>query len=177
MPAAVRSRSRAALMVAAALLVTGCAVAAPGAENDEWIEQSMGEDLDAGELDAELIDPGMLEPPIDPGSIVPPFGSVAGLSGGAAGGTTGEMLPMMPRDASTAAPRDASTAAPRDAAAARPPTTAPRDAGRPATGTAGGAAASCNVLTCTNTCSVAGPFPCCGLLGCGCTWAPGAYCL
>lgn len=46
-------------------------------------------------------------------------------------------------------------------------------------GTSGGSSRSsaCDVLSCPG-CSVVGPFPCCRSNDtCGCTWAPGAYCL
>jgi hypothetical protein len=33
-------------------------------------------------------------------------------------------------------------------------------------------------IWCSNDCSISGPFRCCTLLDtCGCSWAPGAYCL
>jgi hypothetical protein len=45
-------------------------------------------------------------------------------------------------------------------------------------GGAGGTTTGCDPLRCNNECSLAGPLPCCTLLDtCGCTWAPGAYCL
>jgi hypothetical protein len=162
-----RFRSRAAVWLAPALLASGCAVAAPALEDDPFFEK--GDEEDAGDLDAAMIDPSVVDPePMDSGSVLPPFsgGSAGGTAGGAAGGTTGGV--MTARDAGAGA-RDASTGGPRDASAGRP-TTPARDAAAPTTG--------CNVLTCTNECSVAGPFPCCTLLDtCGCTWAPGAYCL
>jgi hypothetical protein len=38
--------------------------------------------------------------------------------------------------------------------------------------------ARCQESTCTNTCSLAGPLKCCTEAGrCGCSWAPGAYCM
>jgi hypothetical protein len=76
-----------------------------------------------------------------------------------------------PADAS--APKDAST--PKDASA--PPATR-NDAGKPAD-----PPPSNNECTrdsqCKNVCIAVGILPCCNtLLGsCGCTWAPGAYCL
>jgi hypothetical protein len=58
-----------------------------------------------------------------------------------------------------------------DAGAARPTQT--RDAG-----TSRPAATGCNAASCKNSCGLDGPINCCTLLDtCGCTWAPGAYCL
>ena len=66
--------------------------------------------------------------------------------------------------------------------ASRPPQTPPRtsDAGstRPTGGSTGTGTTRCQASTCTNECSLAGPLRCCTERGsCGCTWAPGAYCL
>jgi hypothetical protein len=168
MSAAVRFRSWTAAPIAALFLSVGCAVGAPVAEDDEFFEQNGpdledGGDLDA--LDAALIDPSLIDPgPIDSGNFLPPFmGGAGGVTGG---GTAGGTIP--PRDAGAAAGgRDASASTPRDAGSTRPPTTPDASA-----------ATGCDPLTCTNECSVAGPFPCCTLLDtCGCSWAPGAYCL
>jgi hypothetical protein len=169
MSAAVRFRSWAAVPIGALLLSAGCAVGAPVAEDDEFFEQNAEERSDGGELgalDAAMIDPSLIDPgPIDSGNFLPPF--MGGASGATSGGTAGGTIP--PRDAGAAGGRDASTSAPRDAGTTPPPATTTFDAS---------AAAGCNALTCTNECSVAGPFPCCTLLDtCGCTWAPGAYCL
>jgi hypothetical protein len=169
MSAAVRFRSCTAVPIAALLLSVGCAVGAPVAEDDDFFEQSAQEGGDAGDvgaLDAAIVDPSLIDPgPIDSGNFLPPF--MGGAGGTTGGGTAGGTVP--PRDAGTVGGRDASTSAPRDAATTRPPATTTRDAST---------AAGCNALTCTNECSVAGPFPCCTLLDtCGCTWAPGAYCL
>lgn len=55
----------------------------------------------------------------------------------------------------------------------RTPTTTTRDAGRGGSTTTG-----CQASRCTNSCGLDGPINCCTLLDtCGCTWAPGAYCL
>lgn len=162
-------RSRAGLWKASLTLLAGCAVAAPDAAHDPFFEENAHEgeqgagDLDASGLDPAL-DPGPVDPgPIDSGNVLPPFGATGGATlGGAAGGTTGSAPPA--RDAgggSTPTP-----GAGRDAGASRPPTPA------------GAPAAACDPFTCTNECSAAGPFPCCTLFDtCGCTWAPGAYCL
>ena len=77
------------------------------------------------------------------------------------------------RDAgtSTFSPRDASSGL-SEPGTSSPPSTRPASSGssRPTSG--------CNERSCTNDCSLGGPFQCCTLLDtCGCTWAPGAYCL
>lgn len=170
MTAPVPLRPWTAAPLAALLLSVSCAVGAPVAEDDEFFEQNAQDRDDGGDLgalDAAMIDPSLIDPgPIDSGYFLPPFMGDAGgaTSVDAAGGT------IPPRDAGAGDAGDASTSTtPRDAGTTPPPTTPARDAST---------AAGCNALTCTNECSVAGPFPCCTLLDtCGCSWAPGAYCL
>jgi hypothetical protein len=42
---------------------------------------------------------------------------------------------------------------------------------------AGGSGSKCDPKTCSSSCGLAGPLPCCTSNGtCGCTWAPGAVC-
>jgi hypothetical protein len=57
-----------------------------------------------------------------------------------------------------------------------PTTSTTRDAGSARGGTT--TTTGCQPSRCTNTCGLDGPINCCTLLDtCGCTWAPGAYCL
>ena len=99
--------------------------------------------------------------------------SDAGLDAGASGSSdAGLDAGNAPRDAGGA--NDAGADAGRDSGAQRD--SGQSGGGTPGGGTPGGAG-SCNPLNCDG-CSVAGPFPCCRDNNtCGCTWAPGGYCL
>lgn len=99
----------------------------------------------------------------------------------------------MPTQPTAPRQNDAGTASTRDAAAApsTPPSnnesSSPRDAGRTTTtrdaaaapSTPAPAANRCTKSSdCKNECGVTGILNCCTERGtCGCTWAPGAYCL
>jgi hypothetical protein len=94
---------------------------------------------------------------------------------------TGTQTPSVDLDAAGVDPPSGIADAGRPLDASRPQTP-PRtsDAGstRPTGGSTGTGTTRCQASTCTNECSLAGPLRCCTDRGsCGCTWAPGAYCL
>ena len=81
-------------------------------------------------------------------------------------------------------PDSTGTTPPSSTVDAARPAARPSDAGaRPTTDAGarpGGSTGTtrCQASSCTNMCSLAGPLRCCTDQGrCGCTWAPGAYCL
>jgi hypothetical protein len=154
-----RARGRSTAVSAAAWL-GACAVGVEGEEaasSDAFVATPSN---DAGVTEAAApaeLPPWLADPRFDAGTR----GVSVDLDAG------GPDLPVTSRDASR--PLDASR-----------PTTPPRgnDAGsaRPSTGSTG--STRCQASTCTNECSLAGPLRCCSDRGtCGCTWAPGAYCI
>lgn len=161
-PTLLSARSRVPAPALAAVLLSACAVGVDGADDlpPLGVTPSPTTVIDAG--------------------IAPSFGPIL---------DAGPVVPPLPPSLST--PQEASVPLPpvREAGTATRPTgtgTGTRaDAGAGGTrgGTASGGASGttttgCNALRCTNECSLAGPLPCCTLLDtCGCTWAPGAYCL
>lgn len=151
--------------VFAALLLTGCAVGVDGADELPPLGVTPGSAIvDAGSAApvGPVLDAAPIVPPLPPSLSTPQESSVP--------------LPP-PREAGTSSRPTTSTGGRADAGAtgsfggggARGGTTS---------GGASGTTTGCNPLRCTNECSLAGPLQCCTLLDtCGCTWAPGAYCL
>jgi hypothetical protein len=135
------------------LCLAGCAIGA-GVEDDGWLDS-----LDATVQTAP-------PPVVDAGPVYTPLPPELGLP-------TTPTVPVGRPDGGTATRTPTGTgtrATNNDAGASRPQQG--RDAGsaRPSTG--------CVESACKNTCALDGPFNCCTLLDtCGCTWAPGAYCL
>ncbi len=149
----------------AALLLTGCAVGVDGTDDLPPLGVTPGATtvVDAGLAApaAPVFDAGPIVPPLPPSLSTPQESSV----------------PLPPvREAGTAS-RPTGTGGRADAGATTG-TGAGSTRGGTAAGGASGTTTGCNALRCTNECSLAGPLQCCTLLDtCGCTWAPGAYCL
>jgi hypothetical protein len=154
-------------------------------ERDAAASDDEMRDLEADESsDQDASTEDDVTPPQSPANdaSLPPAATDASQNADAARDAASDSESIVGTDASMSAPSDAQSSAPPDAgspppdaqsstpdASSAPPDAAPRDTG---------ASASCNVLSCSNDCSVAGPFRCCTERdSCGCTWAPGAYCL
>jgi len=163
------------------ICLAGCAVS-PIVDGD-WSEES---EVDSGFESSEgpATDPAGDEPGVDPNAASgdpPSEGPSAPSPGGAqkvdasasadAGGT--------PRDASVkdAGAKDAGRTGTGTGTSTPTPTPAPaRDAGQSTTKPAAGMCRS--ATDCTESCVPIGILNCCRANGtCGCTWAPGAYCL
>jgi hypothetical protein len=180
-------RARARFAAVLLLALVGCARSAiEYQEDDDFSQREAGDPDDA----LQDVEDGQ-ENPADGGALVDPStgdDDSAPRDASASGGTDANINP--PRDSGSSSPQDASMSAPQDAASSADATgSAPADAGgstaadanntpvdaAPRDAATGG---SCNADSCNNDCSISGPFRCCTLLDtCGCSWAPGAYCL
>jgi hypothetical protein len=177
------------------LALVGCARSAiEYQEDDDFSQREAGDPGDAWQdVEDGGEDPADGAVPIDPSSG--DDGS-APRDANASGGTDASSNPARDagsssaQDASMNTPQDASMSTPQDAASSADASgNAPADAGASAATDASGApvdaaprdaatGGSCNANSCNNDCSISGPFRCCTLLDtCGCSWAPGAYCL
>jgi hypothetical protein len=185
-----------ALLALPLLLALSCASGVGDSEFDDVDSAASVADPDGAEEEAG--DDGWIAPPMAPeaGSIAPAdSGGTQGASdAGARDAGGGADASGMSRadaglDAGMSGANDAgldSGTATRDAGGsasdaggasdAGRDSGAQRDSGQSGGGTPGGGA-SCDPANCEG-CSVVGPFPCCRDNNtCGCTWAPGGYCL
>jgi hypothetical protein len=160
--------------------LSGCAASAiddpnVGADDDGALaNEDNPSTADGGSDDDDTTPAARKDASVAPKDASSPVGSGARDAGvtpkdSGTGGTT-DAGGSAPKDAGTT-PKDAGTGSPADSGTATPP----KDAGTTPTDPG----VECNRDSdCTQTCVPIGILSCCTIAHtCGCTWAPGAYCL